>query len=551
MHRGERTGDGNKPRQRAPRSASSAAATASAPPASASGVDQGGPLRFGPGYSPWKDPTVLVLLAISLIAGLMFLGGATIGPALAGSDDGDGVFPVFDLLSGDDGDGAKLSLAANRTELTAGDPVAFTVTDANGSAAVGATVTVGGTAREVGEDGRTVVRIATAGPLTATATAPGANDTTLESNGVDLAVAHRTVQLGFETNRSVATAGEPIELTLVREETGDPVDGSIAAAAVSEGAAIPSQFEHVAGARLVVVPERAGTLYADGAVETDADETFATAELQMDVERRKVPLNLSITPTTLLAGESVTATVRNVETGDRIGATLAVGDRSIQTGPDGEVEITLDAAGDRTIEATAASTPSVRFTPDSSVVTVQRREVELAATADRSAITTGGSVGITVIRNDTGEPVDATVTVGDRALSTGADGSVETTVEDPGEYGITATAANTSAATFVATERTLTVTNATFELGDLDAPDPAQPGETVTVSTAVHNLGPADGSDTLVLTIDGRRVASVVSLAAEESSTVAFEIAAPADPGSYPIRIRGSDGSTNGTIVVE
>ncbi|GAB3689404.1 hypothetical protein GCM10028857_24700 [Salinarchaeum chitinilyticum] len=514
-------------------------------------ADRAGPFGFGPGYSPWKDPTVLVLLTISLLAGLMFVGGATIGPALTG-DDGDGVFPVMDILSGDGGSDAELTLAANRTELTAGDPVAFTVTNANGSAVRDATVSIGATRRTVDDEGRVVIRVATAGAHTATATAPGANDTWRESNDVGLSVAHRRVQLEIEANRSVATAGEPIALTLVRADSGEPVEGSIAAAVAGEGATVPSQFETVDGATLVLVPDRAGTLYVDGTRATDVDETFETASVALEVERRTVPLNLSVDPSESVAGEAVTATVRRADTGEPIAATLSVDGRSIETGPDGEVAVALESAGDRTIEATVPSTPAVTFTPDSASVSVQRRQVALAASVDRSAITTGGSISVTVTRADTGAPVDATVTVAGDAYATGPDGELETTVATPGEHAIVVTAANSSSTTFEAAELSLSVTNATFELGELDAPNASEPGATVTVSTTATNLGPDDGSDTLVLSLDGERLASEVhALASGEQAPVTFQFSAPAEPGSYEVAVHGSDGTATGTIVVE
>lgn len=315
---------------------------------------------------------------------------------------------------------------------------------------------------------------------------------------------------------------------------------------------MPSQFETADGEELVLVPDRAGTLHVDGARATDGDETFETAAVTLDVERRTVPLNLSVTPTDVVAGEVVNATVRRADTGDPIDATLAVGDRSIQTGPDGHAEIALHSAGDRTIETTASSTPAATFTPDSASVTVERRQVALLATVDRSAITTGGSVTVTVNRNDTGEPIDATVAIDDQQFDAGSDGTVETTVDEPGEHRILATTANTTSTTFLATERQLSVSNATFELGALEAPTTAEPGASVTVSTTVTNLGPQDGTDTLVLSIAGERVATeVVSLATGAESSVEFDATAPVEAGSYEVAIRGSDGTATGTIAVE
>lgn len=513
-------------------------------------ADRLGPFGFGPGYSPWKDPTVLVLLAISLIAGLMFVGGATFGPALSG-DDGDGVFPVFDILSGDGGDGPELTLSANRTDLTAGDPVVFTVTDSNGSAVSDAVVSIGATRRKADADGRVVVPIATAGSHTATATAPGPNETTLESNDVGLSVAHRRVALGVEANRSVATAGDPIALTLVRAATGEPIEGSITATVTPEGETAPTQTETTDGAELVLVPERAGALSVEGARANDTDETFTPTESTLSVERRDVPLSLTLDRAETVAGESVTATVTRADTGEPIEATLAVDGRSVETDSDGTAAVTLESAGTYEIEVTAEATPAVRFTADSASVTVQRRQVELDAIVDRTAITTGGSTSVAVTRADTGEPVNATVSIAGDAQATGPDGDLETAVAEPGEHAIVVTAPNTSSTTFEAAELSINVTNATFELGTLDAPNATEPGATVAVSTSVTNHGPEGGTDTLVLSTDGERVASeAVELADGEASTATLRFTAPATAGSYELELRGSDDAATGTIAV-
>lgn len=519
--------------------------------------DGPGPVQFDPGYSPWKDPTVLTLLAISIVAALLFVGGTTIGPAL-GDDDGGGVFPIVDiLLGGDGGDDGALTLDANRSSLTVGDAVAFTVRGANDTPASDATVAIAGRERAVDENGRVVLSLDRVGSLTATATAPGPNDTTIESNEVALDVAPRTVALGVQANRSVATAGEPIGLTLIRSDSGAAVRGSLAAAVLPDDAApalsnAAGDVRREDGVQLVLRPERAGQLLVVGSRPDGGGETFVDPNRTIDVERRSVPLTVSVEPDAVETGEAARVTVRRADTGGRVAATLSVGDRTVATGADGRAEIAFDEAGERTVEATASPTPAVRFGSDDATLTVRRRPVELAIAVDRTAITTDGEVAVAVTRADTGDPIAATVSVAGRTLATGPDGRVTTSIAADGEQPIVASADATPAERFLEATGNVTVANATFALGDLHVPETVQPGARVNASILVHNRGPEAGADTIAIESDGEAIASsVVDLSPGETRTVGFETTAPATSGEWPLTIRGSDGSASAVVAVE
>lgn len=534
-----------------------------APPAAACGSRSSasgrviGPIRAGPGYSPWKDPTVLLLLAISLLAAVMFVGGATVGPALAGDGDDDGVFPVIDILAGDDGDDPALFLEANRTELDVGERVAFTVTTGNDTPAGDASVAVAGRTHRVDGDGQVVVRIESAGELTATARAPGLNESTVESDDLRLSVAPRTVALAVRANRSAVTVGEPTALTLVRADTGGAVRGELAAAVVPpgglfDGAGPWSGIRRGNGTQLVLRPEHAGRIYVRGARADARGETYADAHRWVSVERRTVPLSLAVDPGGIVAGESTTATVRRTDTGERVAATLQVEDRTVETGEDGSAELAFETAGNRTIEATAASRPAIRFEADEAEVTVRRRQVDLELSPDRPAITDGGYVTLQLTRADTGEPIGGVVSWAGGTFGTGDDGTYRTKIEVPGEYEFEAVAPHTDTETFSDARTTVSVANATIDMELLEGPDTVAPGATFTVSVRASNRGPETATDTMVVVVGSEQVGSeAVTLAPGNETTVTFEVTAPEDTGDWNLIVAGSEAVLNEILRIE
>lgn len=456
-------------RQRRRRAGAEGSGAPPRPPVAAAGNSGagGGPLRTISGYDPWRDPTVLVLVVIAVVAGAMFVGGAAFGPALGGGG-GDGVFPVIDMLLGNDGDGGPaLELSANRTELTAGESVAFRVTDDNGTAVADAAVSVGGASHAVGEDGRAVVRLDDAGNRSAIARARATDGDRLESNSVPLTVRRRQVQLGILANRSRATVGEPVALTLLRtDERSGAVRGELGALLRPEGHfGVPwsdRQRFRTNGSRLTVVPEYAGTLFVGGRRAPVGNERFESTARTLPVDRRAVGLSLRLEadgtePDAVRVDESVTATLRREDTGEAIAGSVSVDGRTIRTDDDGTAEIAFERAGDREVVASAPQTPAIRFESATRIVRVERRPVDLEVSLDRANVTADSAVAVSVTRADTGAPVDATVAVAGQTYTTGPNGTVEVGVAEPGEYAVVARHPDTRTETFRAGEATLVV----------------------------------------------------------------------------------------------
>lgn len=490
----------------------------------------------------------------------MFIGGAAIGPALSGDGGDGGVFPVIDLLSGDGGgDDPALELSANRTQVTLGERVTFTVLGPDGEPARNATVAFGGNRYQVDERGQVEVRVDRAGDLTAEASAAGENGATIGAEGVAISVAPRVVDLGVRANRLTATVGEPIAFTLVREDTGGAVRGRldathfVAPSSWLEWGPV-QRLPGKNGTQLVVVPERPGMLSVVGTRQTSGGDQFREGRLDVVVERRTVGLTLEVDRSSVRVDESVSATVQRADTGEPVAATIEVGDRTIETGPDGEATLSVESAGRRTLEATASPTPTTRFTPAVESLSVRHLEVDLALEVDRNPITDGGRIVATVTRTDTGEPVEGTVSVAGRTLSTGEDGQVATSVDAVGEQTLVATAPNTSRETFVAASDGLTVTDATLNLSVVAAPATVAPGEQVSLSVRVANEGPSEGSDTIVLRRDDRDEGladRVVTLEAGNATTVTLSTSAPAEPAEVHYAVVGSDVRATVTVRVE
>lgn len=426
------------------------------------GGDRVGPLEAFSGYNPWRDPTVLVLVLIAVVAGGMFVAGTALGPALGGGGGG-GVFPVIDMLTGSDGDGGALTVEVNRTRVTLGEQVSFRVVDDEGRPLRNATVSVAGRDYEVDDNGSVVVRMGQEGVHEARASTRKQDGRSVDTEGPSVDVEPRQVPLAIQSNRSRATAGEPLRLTLVRDDDrGGAVRGDIAAVLIPEdpwrdAAGWDRQRASTSGAELVVEPAEAGRLYVTGRRDAGGGERFEPAVRTIPVDRRSVPLRLSLERSAVTVDESLGLRLRRSDTDERIAGTVTAGEQTVETGDDGQATLTFATAGDRELRATAPSTPAVAFEPTAAAVTVRPRTVALAIEVNRSTVAAGGSVDVTVTREDTGAPVNASVAVGGWSAWTGADGELALPVETVGTYTVTASRPDTDRETFQAAEATLTV----------------------------------------------------------------------------------------------
>ncbi|MFP4628164.1 MAG: CARDB domain-containing protein [Halobacteriales archaeon] len=84
--------------------------------------------------------------------------------------------------------------------------------------------------------------------------------------------------------------------------------------------------------------------------------------------------------------------------------------------------------------------------------------------------------------------------------------------------------------------------------GDVDV----EPGEEVPIETTVENEGSAGGTATVELVLDGEVVQTEdLDLSAGESADVAFDLVAPDEPGTYSYGVRVDDETRTATLVAE
>ncbi|MFA9417843.1 CARDB domain-containing protein [Natrinema sp. HArc-T2] len=113
---------------------------------------------------------------------------------------------------------------------------------------------------------------------------------------------------------------------------------------------------------------------------------------------------------------------------------------------------------------------------------------------------------------------------------------------EPGEYPLTVSTENETAETTVTVEQP-----ATFAISDLTAPDTGQPGDEVTVTATLENVGDREGTQTVAYAVDEQVVdESSVTLAAGETTTISFTSQLP--PGTSTHTIATDDDQASVTI---
>lgn len=480
---------------------------------------------------------VLVLITVGAVTA-MVLGVAPTGGAASGAG---GPLFTFPPLNEDDGpDRVPLSVQPNRSEVAVGETVSLTVLGPDGDPVPNATVAVAGSEYETGADGTVVHRFVHGGDWTAEARKVGTEDVIYRPARTTVAVERRTVRLSVSTNRSTATVGDPVGVR-VTAPNGSPV-----AATVTAG---PASADTGSDGRAVLRVDASGN-YSVTARRAKTDEVHYVAEsATLRVEPERVGLSVTVDERSVVAGERVDLTVTRVDTGERVPATLVVDGRRRETGPDGRLAVSFDAAGVETVTATAASTASARFEPVDRVVVVERRTAKLALSVSESRPGRGERVTFRLTRADTGTPVAGGVRVGGHVYRTGDDGVVRLGFQVPGEVLVTGVKARNESVRYAPAHHRLVVTGSYFDVVGLRVPD-AEPGENVTVRWTVANRGNERGSRTIAVRVAGRTVATrEVTLAAGAATSVSVPVSVPDEAGSYRIAVAaGRDGAATAVL---
>jgi hypothetical protein len=235
-------------------------------------------------------------------------------------------------------------------------------------------------------------------------------------------------------------------------EPGDSVEVSVAwadAAPVGNATVFVDGERHRTGPNgtAVVTFPSPGT-YEIAASPPGTNDPSRTATTTVRVRRQTVDLTVTTNRSTVTVDESVAVTLQRVDTETVVNGTIAVGDRTFRTGADGRVVVPFDRGGRYRIVGRTNATDGSRFRDATATVRVRRHRVSLAAELTTDTVAYGNETTVRVRRTDTGDPVRASITIGNRTLETGADGVATLSTVPPGSYEVVATAARTATVRF-------------------------------------------------------------------------------------------------------
>lgn len=360
---------------------------------------------------------------------------------------------------------ASLQLSVPSTATT-GDGVPVRVTHENGSPAA-ASVRSGGETYRTGPDGVANVTFQTAGTVTVTASKSPTDRYRFADASDEVEVERRAVQLAVSTNETTPQVDDPVELSVVRTDTGTVVNATVVLTPESGGGAgDANETTLVTGAdgRVTTSFDRGGSVE----IRVTADRTdavrFVAGETSVDVQKIPVALEVTVTPDAIQEGERATIEVRRAETGVRVPATVSLFGTAYETGSDGRISFPFYVPGEVTVTASKEATARERFEPDSTTFLVEGPEMVLEELSVPDRAQAGGSMEVTAtltnVGND-GMDGDAVVTVGGvttRSPTTVAAGETKTvtwTVDTPQATGETTV--------HVAYEEISVTTNVTLE----------------------------------------------------------------------------------------
>ncbi|WP_256393775.1 CARDB domain-containing protein [Natronoarchaeum rubrum] len=274
-----------------------------------------------------------------------------------------------------------LAVTANRTTVTAGDDVAFTVRRADTGDAVSATVSVADESYATDDRGRAVASIPRADSFDVTASRKQTATQRYVSDTVTVRASPRRVRLALSRNRSAVRPGETVALTLFRTDTGETVEGTVT---------VDDRTTRTVGGTVTVSRDRAGS-YDLRATRTDTNsETFVAVEETLEVSRYAAPVSLSANRTDVEPGDAVRFSAERADTGAPLTGQLTVGNRTLWLDRQGEATVRFTEAGEVPVVARRANTSTHWFPADELTVSVRDtsyrvRNVESPDAADRNA----------------------------------------------------------------------------------------------------------------------------------------------------------------------
>ncbi|MFC6955310.1 hypothetical protein [Halorubellus litoreus] len=269
-------------------------------------------------------------------------------------------------------------------------------------------------------------------------------------------------RVSVSVNRSAVDPGDLVAVTVSVD--GKPVSDATVRVA---GASYATSGDGTA----VVSVDDPGSYEVTG-VRPDGNRSATTT---LRVRRFESALSVSV-PESVVTGESMPVRVAR-ENGSAVDAVVAADGETVRTGADGVANVTFDVAGEFEVRASKEPTAEYRFVEATGAVTVERRAVALVATANRSAPRVDEPVAVSVQRRDTGEAVNATLSLDGRTVATGADGVATVRFDAAGEVVVVAGANRTQAVRFVDGRARVDVRRIPVPLSVSVSPNPVREGE--------------------------------------------------------------------------
>lgn len=293
----------------------------------------------------------------------------------------------------------SLSINPRDSAATAGDPITISVTDSTGTPIDDAAVSGGGKSATTDSRGTCTLTFAETGTTTLTASKDKTPAATFDGDRVDLTVEKRSERLNVEAESTTVDAHEPVEIR-VQDSSGDWVPDAIVETPSGERRTddrgkCTVKFSTVGSAEVT-------------ARKPDTDVvSYASDEISIKVQTRKVNLNVSTNVDTIEAGDPVFVTVRDTN-GNRVkDAIVSAGSTNARTNDRGRCTISPASEGIVRVSAEKEDKPTVEFNEDTTTLEVLLEERDLHIEAPDEA-PAGDSVSV-IVRDEEGERIEGAV----------------------------------------------------------------------------------------------------------------------------------------------
>jgi plastocyanin len=204
---------------------------------------------------------------------------------------------------------------------------------------------------------------------------------------------------------------------------------------------------------------------------------------------REVALSIEANRTSLRPGESVAFTVTYENGTPAEQASVRAGGTDHALDDDGRVVVTFGEGGDHTVTARQADTESVRYVADGEIISVERYEIPLELTANATDVTAGDDVRFRVRRGDAGDPVAASIRIGDETYSTDENGRAVVTFPRAGTFEAAVSKRQTETQRFLDHELDVRVDPRRVSLAIATNRSEIHPGESVRLKTFRTDTG--------------------------------------------------------------